>query len=293
MIRPLLVGMPSSGKSTFIAALRYCLVSGEVESALEFAKVSSNEAHLNKLEKQWIACDEVDRTQGVTNTWVTLHVRDKETDREAELLLPDLSGEAFRQAAATSRCRRSLYEAASAANGIALFTSADRSQDDLMITDVLDLYAELEKIPADATSDNDGANQASSEKPERSLPTKFDPEAMPEETNLVEFLQMMNRRPLVPRKRRIAVIISAWDVADASGLAPAAWLEVNRPMLAQFLSGNGHLWELRVFGVSAQGGVLPRDRAVLRGMKPAEKARVVGPDALPHDLSAPIRWIMT
>lgn len=296
MIRPLLVGMPSSGKSTFIAALRYCLVSGEVETALEFAKVSSSETHLNKLEQKWIACEELDHTPGVTNTWVTLHVRDKVTGREAELLLPDLSGEAFRQPAATGRCRRSLYEAASAADGIAVFTSAERSQDDLMITDVLELYAELGEIANDTANEANAAkgavDQAARAEPEPSSPTKFDPESMPEETNVVEFLQVMNRRPLVPRQRRMAVIVSAWDVAEASELAPAAWLEVNRPMLAQFLSGNAHLWEVQVFGVSAQGGVLPRDRAALRGMKPGEKAKVVGPSALPHDLSAPIRWIM-
>jgi hypothetical protein len=317
MIRPLIVGMPSSGKSTFIAALRYCLVSGEVDTALEIAKVSANETHLNKLEEKWIACEEVERTRGVTNTWVTLHVRDKATGQEAEVVLPDLSGEAYREPAAAGRCRRSLYEAVSDANGIALFTSAERSQDDLMITDVADLYEELGEGDAKTVQTGGDWNAAEAAAGDENVaekqdeadiaaeaiaregqskaeaPTPFDPEAMPEETNVVEFLQFMNRKPLVARKRRIAVIVSAWDVAEATGLSPGEWLDVNRPMLAQFLVGNSDLWEVRVFGVSAQGGVLPRDRAMLRGKRPAEKAEIVGADALPHDISAPIRWIMT
>ena len=62
-------------------------------------------------------------------------------------------------------------------------------------------------------------------------------------------------------------------------------------MLAQFLQHNPELWDLRVYGVSAQGGRLPQDRKRLKSMNPAERIRIVGHHAKPHDLTAPLRWM--
>jgi len=276
-IRQVLAGIPDSGKSTFIAALRNCLVSKEVETALELVGFSENESHLNKLEEKWIACEQVERTKGSTSSWVSFHVREKASGAESELLLPDLLGEAFKQPLTTGQCRRSVYDAMVAADGMILFTNAARGHDDLMINEVGDLLDALDDgTPAPAASD----------------PKKFDAEDMPEESNLVELLQMINRRPLVPRKRRLAVIISAWDIAETLGLLPDKWFREHRPMLAQFLEHNTALWKVQVYGVSAQGGVLPRDRATLQSMRPSLKTKIVGPNAAPHDLSAPICWAM-
>jgi Double-GTPase 1 len=272
-----LAGIPDSGKTTFVAALRYCLVSGEVETVLELVRFSQNETHLNTIEEKWVACEQVERTKEPTSAWVRFHVRDKASGAESEILLPDLLGEAFRQPAATGRCRRSLYDAMVAADGMILFTNAARGIDDLMINEVGDVL--------DALADGTEASEPSE-------PKKFDPEDMPEEAHLVELLQVINRRPQSPRMRQLAVIISAWDVAEADALAPEAWLSAKRPMLAQFLEHNSDLWETRVFGVSAQGGVLPRDCETLRGLKPSLKTKVVGPGAAEHDLSATIYWAM-
>ncbi len=275
--RQLIAGMPDSGKTTYIAALRYLLASNETATVLQLTRLSADEKHLNKLEEKWLACEKVPHTASRSDTWVTFHIRDKASGAEAELSLPDLSGEAFREPVSTGRCRKSLCDAFAAVDGILLFTNADRGNDDLMILEVSDLIGSLD--------DENTRRQETT-----SLP--FNPDEMPEEVKLVELLQLMNRRPLSARHRRLALIISAWDVVE-HGLSPQEWLVRNRPMMAQFLQNNEALWTVTVFGVSAQGGVLPRDRDALQSVpRPSLRIRVEGPDVASHDLTAPIRWLM-
>ena len=48
-------------------------------------------------------------------------------------------------------------------------------------------------------------------------------------TNLVELLQVMNRRPLSPSKRLLAVMVSAWDVVQPTDVNPEEWLRSEPP----------------------------------------------------------------
>jgi hypothetical protein len=117
---------------------------------------------------------------------------------------------------------------------------------------------------------------------------------MPEEVKIVEFLQMANRKPLVRKKRKISVLISAWDVVTQKDATPADWFRQNRPMLSQFLEANEELWETQIYGVSAQGGKLPEKKAELAKLKhPSKRIRIVGNGALEHDLSAPLQWLIS
>ena len=75
----LVVGMPNSGKSTFIAALRHLLVADEVPIDLCLAELSESESHLNRLENSWLDCEVIERTKPATEGWVELKVQDKKT----------------------------------------------------------------------------------------------------------------------------------------------------------------------------------------------------------------------
>jgi len=76
-------------------------------------------------------------------------------------------------------------------------------------------------------------------------------------------------------------------------VTPDYWLKTRRPMLAQFLETNDDIWELRVYGVSAQGGRLPQDKEALEKIRrPSERIRIAGHDAGAHDISAPLRWLL-
>lgn len=280
MRKQLIIGMPSSGKSTFIAALRHLLVANEVDTALELTGLSDEERHVNALETEWLACREVERTKPASEGWVEFRVRNRTTAAEAVLSIPDLRGETFEQPLCAGRCVRSLYEFAGAADALLLFTSANRPDDDGLITDLNDMDEEHGDLPPPKRTRGKAPKL-----------TPFNPDDMREEAKTVEFLQMINRRPMHSRRRKIGVIISAWDVVPA-GTTPANWFEGRRPMLEQFLSTNADLWEVRVYGVSALGGKLPRDkRKLARKSKPSERIIVVGPGALAHDLTSPLSWL--
>jgi hypothetical protein len=277
MRRQLIVGMPASGKSTFIAALRHLLIAGEVATELELTALSDDESHVNALEADWLVCKEVQRTKPATEGWVEFRVRSRATGAEAVLSVPDLRGETFEEPLCTGRCNRQLYEALAEADALLLFTNADRPDDAGLISDLNDMM--------------DGAAPAANGKSHRKVKlAPFDPMAMPEEAKIVEFLQMANRRPLEPKLRRLGIVISAWDVVSG-GVTPEDWFAEHRPMIDQFLSNNTDVWEVRLYGVSAIGGKLPRDRKKLDRMKPSKRIILVGEQTSAHDLTSPLSWL--
>jgi len=270
-----IAGMPGSGKTTFISALRHILVSDEVETSLKLTGLSDAEQHLNTLEKEWIACSKVGRTKQLVEEWVSFHVREVATETLATILVPDFSGEAFRRPAATGQCKKTVQAALADLDGLLLFTNAARGDDDTLITTVQELL--------------DGEESSV----EEIVP--FNPIDMPEESLLVELLQIFNRAPAKARRRKLALIASAWDDVEAvdKSQTPDQWFFLYRPMLSQFLECNGDLWDVQVYGVSAQGGKLPRDRDLLGSMVPSERVRIVGHAAKSHDITAPIGWLMS
>lgn len=273
MRKQLVIGMPGSGKSTYIGALRHLVVDGEVDLDFGFKRFSGDERHLNALEQKWLACEEMDRTGGANEAWVEMILSDREAGDENALAIPDLRGELFVRPAARSRFPRDLYDAVRDAEGFLLFTNVDRQDDTIRIDDLADIM------------DDEGA--------ELLEPAAFRPEEMPEEVMIVEFLQMANRRPLFPRRRKLALIVSAWDLVP-DDTEPLEWLLAHRPMLAQYLQHNSELWDVRVYGVSAQGGRLPAEATELQAIEiPSHRVRVVGHGASKHDLSAPLRWLVT
>lgn len=286
MTRKLVIaGMPESGKSTFLIALRHLLVSHEVQSVLRASRLSDAEKHLNELAEKWLACEQVERTKQTVEEWVSLHVRKEADSTEAEIIVPDFSGEAFRRPAASGNCSSAIARMLSELDGLLLFTNADRSADDVRLEVLAGLFAEPTSGMEGSEADADGAPAHSA--------VPFDPVNMPEEALLVELLQILNRPPRVPTARMIAVIVSAWDVVEGADLSPEQWFEQHRPMLSQFLRNNDDLWSIRVYGVSAQGGKLPDEKKALQAKVPGERVQIVGHGALPHDLTAPIDWLMT
>ncbi|MBF3788906.1 hypothetical protein ISF76_28875 [Burkholderia pseudomallei] len=293
-----IAGMPDSGKSTFIIALRHLLISQDVATQLRASRLSASEKHLNKLEQKWLACEPLKRTEQLEEEWVSFFVVKDGDATEAQIVLPDFSGEAFRRPAATGNCSTETAQMLAELDGMLLFTNADRGVDDVRLEaldaladDATDTYgdaSESEDAPQDTLRNDESADRSTSE-----LSVPFDPINMPEEPLVVELLQILNRRPRIPTKRSLAVIVSAWDAVEDSGMSPTQWLKHHRPMLWQYLENNADLWEIRVYGVSAQGGKLPEEKSALQAKVPGQRVQIVGHNAHPHDLTAPIAWLMT
>lgn len=278
----LIVGMPSSGKSTFIAALGEVLISGDVLSTMSIEGLAESESHMVALHESWLSCKELDRTKNTGDeNWLSFHVISGEDGIRSTIQLPDLSGELLRDAVVTGFYPETLHQALDDCDGILLFTNTNTRYDDILIPDFAELLSdESPAIEADA----EGSIKNNDEKP-------FDPLEMPEQPKLVQLLQTITKiNPF--SHRRLAIILSAWDTVEQSR-TPDDWFYENRSMLSQYLEFNPKHWDVRIYGVSAQGGALPDDKSKLQKiLKASERVHIVGHEAAKHDLTAPIKWLM-
>ena len=280
----MIAGMPNSGKTTFIAALHHCLKNSE-NSRVNFSMdgLSSDERHLNYLSSQWLNCEQIAHTKEPTESWVELRIKNNLSGEKAVLNVPDLRGELFEQPATKGVCEAELLQQLTESNAILLFLNADVAMDDLTIAEEAAMAGVAVENPR--IDDSDDAGKAIS------IP-EFKPSDMAEEAKIVELLQTLNRRPLIAKERKVALVISGWD-AVLDSPKPKDWLERNRPMISQYLKYNDKEWNCEVYGLSAQGGKLPDERQRLMGIEiPSERIVIVGNNVRPHDITAPLQWLL-
>jgi hypothetical protein len=123
---------------------------------------------------------------------------------------------------------------------------------------------------------------------------EWTPETVSEQVNLVDLLQFLQYLPFQRGIRRVAVVVSAWDVIEIPDFEPSHWLQRELPLLHQFLISNPGSFEFQVYGVSAQGGDVTSDRkGELIVKTPSTRISCIGPDTDPHDLTSPIAWLMS
>jgi hypothetical protein len=271
-----IIGLPGSGKTTFLAALWHLLDAGEVSSKFVLDKLVGDHTHLNMIVDAWRRCEEVPRTSMAAEAKVSIHVRETATEQTAVLHFPDLSGESFERQLSTRSCTCEYVEGFEGSGGILLFVTADRSSDGMAILDVSSV------IPGE-----DVLEQLEDHR-------EWAPEMVSMQVNLVDLLQFLQYLPFRRGIRRVAVIVSAWDVVETPDLEPAHWLERELPLLYQFLISNPNSFEFQVYGVSAQGGDVKSDhKSELILKTPSTRISCIGPETDPHDLTSPIVWLMS
>lgn len=276
------LGLQGSGKTTFVAALWYLLDSntGGVATKLIKGLHQGDFAYLEKISKVWANGWQIERSATDTKETASINLLDKQ-GQELVLSFTDLSGESFEKIFATRRCSSDLPPLITESVGLLLFVSARRKVDDYTILDF--------KFKPEG--------EASNNNPPPEKEPKFDPAKVPHQVQLVDLLRSLRERPFYRKTLRIAVIVSAWDLARVD--TPDLWLERTMPLLAQHLKGNTDTIEFQVYGVSAQGVELPKvedgtnaDRnAALQIENAAKRIKVVGPNCGLHDITCPIGWV--
>jgi hypothetical protein len=269
-----ILGLPRSGKTTFLAALWHLIDAGEVSTKLVLDKLVGDHAYLNTIVEAWRRCEEVPRTSRAAETKVTIHVQDPASGQKVVLCFPDLSGESFEDQFAARSCTSDYVEGYTGVGGILLFVNANRPSDGMTLADV-----------GPGIADADEAPQIESER-------EWTADLVPEQVRLVDLLQFLLRPPFVRRQRRLAVVVSAWDAVLDPKPSPERWLARELPFLHQFLTNNLDSFTTHVYGVSAQGGdVVGDQRTQLVKQTPGRRIQCVGPGADPHDLTAPLVWL--
>jgi GTPase SAR1 family protein len=247
----LMVGLRGSGKTTFLAALWHYLESHEIDGRLSLPQLQPDRDYLNAVRNSWLALKPVGRTSMRANNEISLAVFDKEVGSTIEISLPDLSGEAFRLQWATRKAQKTYVQFAQECEGALLFVHPHEIAQTHVIKPKL-----IEEEPSD-----DEESFASIPQSENWSPTQSSTQVQ-----LVDVLQLLLGLREVRARLRLAVVVSAWDVVRAK-IPPAVWLEARLPLLSQFVKANSDSIASEIFGVSAQGGDLTRDRGSLLGTR--------------------------
>lgn len=278
-IRHTIIGLPSSGKTTFLAALWHLLTAGELDSRLELETLKGGDsAYLDRIVAAWRRCRQVSRTSLAEENTVLIYLKQPNKPGSFALSVSDLSGEAFRQMFSNRSCSRDLVEGLNGVGGVLLFVNANRPHQGVSILDV-----DEELLGGEA----EGTLQI----------TEWTHDDVSEEAKLVDLLRCMMQPPFTAKRRKLALIISAWDVVEAGSRTPDMWLEVEMPFLWQFLITNENAFTRKVYGVSAQGGDIGEDedqsgvRESLLKRIPSERITVQSGSEMSSDLSQPILWL--
>ncbi|MFK5914133.1 MAG: hypothetical protein QM484_07145 [Woeseiaceae bacterium] len=271
----LLCGLPDSGKTTFIAALWYQLFQKEIPTSLSLVTLPSNREYLNKLSGKWSRVTPIDRTATEEIQEISLHLKDNETSNELELHVPDMSGETWENIWSNRSCAVHTAEWSQDASGVMLFIHSDKIRQ-----------------PIDIEINNDA--QASEQTDSKEV--SWAPNRAPTQVMLVDILQALSSQQLQKNRRRLAVIISAWDKAEVTGLTPEEYVSTYLPLLNQFLNNSGMFSQVMIYGVSALGGDLESEVEIEKLKSediPSNRIKVVEGSESHHDLTGPIKWLMS
>ncbi len=279
-----ILGLPGSGKTTFLAALWHLVTARDIDTALRFGSLRSGDvSHLNALTERWRRAKRQARTPVGSDRLVSMSLLDA-AGAAVLLTFPDLSGEYCRRMWEERDCQTALADILAAGGGVLLFIHADEIVAPSWVVDEADLSQRLGLPVAEGQE------------------VSWHPRLAPTQVQLVDVLQLLREPPLDRGPRRVAILLSAWDKAAGEMLAPAAFMREKLPLLHQYLEQNADAWTSRVYGLSAQGGEYEDDAEgappiqeaeVLRRMdQPSLRVRLVDGAQETHDLTEPIAWLL-
>jgi hypothetical protein len=290
-----IIGLPESGKTTFLAALWELVNERRVAKALTFDSIGENDhSYLRRIVTVWRKASEQTRTRLTGLSAIRMNLKDRD-GKVVEVAMPDAPGEDFRAMWENRELGRVLGDSLADGN-IVLLINGNKV-----------------KAPAWVT-ERAAQRKATGRQKAEELAKEWHPSLAPTQVQLVDLLQLISHAPVGRAGRRIVVMISAWDKAEGERLTPAAFLTAKLPLLAQYLEAGRDGWTSRVYGVSAQGGEYDgndanaepadgeapkkrtqkgRDADRLREVDiPANRIRLVFDERESNDLTEPLQWLM-
>jgi hypothetical protein len=273
----LFMGLPGSGKTTFLAAFWHVLSERMDSTKLQLTKTSGDRSYLNAISREWRDCNQVSRTALGTEEVVILHLTNP-SDIEYDLVIPDLSGEVFDQLIADRRISIEYNKMVKESTGIILFVNSD-VQKGQQLTHAVRLAASIGGSLEEGVPNSEQAQV-------------WSVEMLPTQIKLVELGQLILEQ--TEHKIKIALIISAWDLVDHLG-SPELYLQKHIPLLHQFLETNDDMIEVAVFGISAQGGdiTIPEEKTSLLNLEDAaNRIKVRKGDETTNDITKPVAWLL-
>lgn len=277
-----IVGLPASGKTTFLAALWHMVREPGSQTALSFDRLNDgNYEHLNNLAKRWRAGNIQQRTQLSGAKDVSMQLKNDE-GLKVQVSFPDLPGEDF------SRMweRRELDK-------VTLETLKAQALVLIINGDTIVMPAWLAEWNTLRQKIGSAAHKAE--------PVEWSADIAPTQVRIVDLLQMLMSGELDIGERRLALLISAWDQVEGEELTPSEILESKLPLLSQYLSSGRDPWTWQVWGLSAQGGIyedpekgdhFPETDSLRDLERASDRIKVVSDSTLTSDITKPLEWLI-
>lgn len=288
-----MVGLPESGKTTFLAALWHAVNDAGANSTLRFARLRSDDvAYLNEITRVWRSAAKQERTKAEKSHVVSMNLEDAQ-ETEVTLTFPDLSGESFQGMWERRECEQSLSDMLTQATAILFFIHSEGIKDPSWIADVNELLA---SVPQSEPAPTPAATAATDPTESKRRARDWEPEDAPTQIQVVELLQFLISSPFGKNLHRLAIVLSAWDMVKGEGLTPDQFLAQAMPLVHQYLDNCAVPYEWKTFGVSAQGGDFgsAEDVSRLRGMEdPSLWIEVQAGNTVSKDLTIPLSWLRT
>ncbi len=270
----MICGLPASGKTTFLGALSHSINSQEIETSLKYDGLPEDRTYLNQLAERWLSCEAMDRTIIGTDNSVELKLR-SELSR-INLTIPDLSGETWSHLWDERQTTRTVADLCKQASGILFFVHCDQF------------------VKVQTVVDQNLQNKALGEEEVNATIADWLPlEHTPTQTIVVDILQSLSNVEMSDKKRKLVVILSAWDKAEASGQTPSKYLSEHFPLLSQFLEANFLFSKIKILGISAQGGDLDTEGEKLSEFDlPTNRIKITDQKDVYNDITLPLKWLL-
>lgn len=270
-----MIGLPDSGKTTFIAAFWSYIQSDELECELKLDGYTKQYPHLNELQKKWEMAERVNRTAVQSQQESVINLINSSDRSKFNLIIPDLSGEEFEAQVSTRKVSKYYLEICNDAHGFLVFVSANKINDDITHHDIgisLKGHTNFEEV----------------------IP--WDHKSIPYQVRLIEALQLILNPPFQNKEVKISLVVSAWDIVADNISGPEEWVRKEFPMLYQFIISNSEKLHAKFFGISAQGGDIssPEARSALLS-KFKSSSRIICQDDVTktNNITLPILWILS
>lgn len=290
-----LVGLPGTGKTSFLAALwALCGDAGAAAAALTLSNFPADAEYLQQIANPWFAGSPVDRTAVGSDKRIEIDLAG--LGGELSLRVPDLSGESFMDAVADRRLANEVAEVLSEADGIIFFVNAATATVPTALADLPPLEVHDDGPAEGGHVADDGGPDEDEGPPEGENPTKDDEpkefDARKLETDWLhsELVQLIAEFRFDPPRAPIIVVISAWDTVEGLGMEPEPWLRHHQPMLAQVIGELRREIDVEVCAISAQGADYKSKPEIIES-PPLERTVFVRGEDRGADLTQVIVWL--
>jgi hypothetical protein len=269
----LIVGLPETGKTSFIHAVDDLLQNPPTTAALRSYGLALDRTYLERDKEKYRAGGSLKHTErSLQEAPPELWFEDPVTKHKGRLFLPDLRGEIFQDQWTDRKWTQSFRDDLKTISGALAFVRAD--------------------MPA---SNQELLGKMATLAPSGAQPAPFDPNKASSQVQLVDVLQFIASKGPIPHPLKVAVMISAWDTvekpANKQPKTPSMFLAKEWPLLDQYLRANTSVFTSKIYGVSALGGTEAELKEMVR-LPPQDRVKLVEDTQSSKDLTRPLRWLL-